>query len=471
MLKKGLVIILALMFVLSIASTAMAATTVHSVDVPVDNWAYPAVQALVKVGIIDGYPDGTFHGDKAITRYEMAQIVNKAIANYDKATAQQKYLIDKLGTEFAMELNKIDVRVTNLENNASSIKFSAWERLSFQQNDALSGYTGGAGGTQHGNDYRDRNDFKLFLSGKINDDISFNGTVYNRIQTSDAGANFAKGTNDETREGTWSFSDAYITFNNILPTAVLTAGRMHVQVTNGMMFAGDYADGAQLTFGNANDLKWQVGYVDYTYMPGPDFLGSDQTANVYSPAKAFFAGVQGNIGKSTLSLGYWKSANNVPSNYELGTALPSAALPSILYKDTDIGFVMPVAPNLVWTSEYAKNNDSSVAKFADDDKMAWFTGIKYGNADKAIVGSYAVYAKYLKRGADAIDWRGSLTQFEPTFILSTDIQGATVGYDLTIRKNTILNLQYAKYKEYSTATNSGNVSYRPFYQASLALWF
>ena len=48
-------------------------------DVPTDHWAYPAVQELAEAGIIQGYPDGTYGGKRAMTRYEFAEALAKAI--------------------------------------------------------------------------------------------------------------------------------------------------------------------------------------------------------------------------------------------------------------------------------------------------------------------------------------------------------------------------------------------------------
>lgn len=48
-------------------------------DVPANHWAYEAVSKLAGNGIVEGYPDGDFHGDRTITRYEMAQVIYKAL--------------------------------------------------------------------------------------------------------------------------------------------------------------------------------------------------------------------------------------------------------------------------------------------------------------------------------------------------------------------------------------------------------
>ena len=147
--KKTLVTLLALVFVLGIAATAFAAPANPFVDVPAKHWAYGAVAKLVKAGVVDGYGDGTFRGDRAMTRYEMAQVVAKAMAKSDKADAEMKALIDKLAVEFAAELNNLGVRVAKLEKNASSIKFWGDSRLRYQDkffvNEAGVALNGGAG--------------------------------------------------------------------------------------------------------------------------------------------------------------------------------------------------------------------------------------------------------------------------------------------------------------------------------------
>jgi hypothetical protein len=133
--KKTLVTLLALVFVLGIAGTAFAAPANPFVDVPAKHWAYGAVAKLVKAGIVDGYGDGTFRGDRAMTRYEMAQVVAKAMAKSEKADAETKALIDKLAVEFAAELNNLGVRVAKLEKNASNIKLSGDVRLRYVHTD------------------------------------------------------------------------------------------------------------------------------------------------------------------------------------------------------------------------------------------------------------------------------------------------------------------------------------------------
>lgn len=101
------------------ACFACAAVTVSAAnpftDVSADDWAYQAVASLSDEGVIDGYPDGTFRGDKHVTRYEIAQIVARLMAKEDTLNAFQKETLAKLSSQYANELKDLGVRIAELE--------------------------------------------------------------------------------------------------------------------------------------------------------------------------------------------------------------------------------------------------------------------------------------------------------------------------------------------------------------------
>lgn len=84
-------------------------------DVSSDDWAYQAVASLSDEGVIDGYPDGTFRGDKHVTRYEIAQIVARLMAKEDTLNASQQETLARLSSQYADELKDLGVRVAELE--------------------------------------------------------------------------------------------------------------------------------------------------------------------------------------------------------------------------------------------------------------------------------------------------------------------------------------------------------------------
>ena len=101
------------------ACFACAAVTVSAAnpftDVSADDWAYQAVASLSDEGVIDGYPDGTFRGDKHVTRYEIAQIVARLMAKEDTLNDSQKETLAKLSSQYANELKDLGVRIAELE--------------------------------------------------------------------------------------------------------------------------------------------------------------------------------------------------------------------------------------------------------------------------------------------------------------------------------------------------------------------
>ncbi len=119
--KKTLVSALTTALVVGAASTTFAAANPFE-DVPADHWAYDAIAQLAADGVIEGYGDGTYRGDQEITRYEMAQMIARAMAK----GGGDKALIDKLAAEFADELNNLGVRVAALEKKVDNVK---WEGM------------------------------------------------------------------------------------------------------------------------------------------------------------------------------------------------------------------------------------------------------------------------------------------------------------------------------------------------------
>jgi len=119
-------------------------------DVPTDHWAYDAIDKLQAEGFVEGYPDGTFRGNRSFTRYEMAMVVARIWDRlvYELGTLEtpdmEGYatdadlqdviaMIEDLRNEFRDELDTLGMRVDDLEGRMSE----AENRLSYLE-DALS---------------------------------------------------------------------------------------------------------------------------------------------------------------------------------------------------------------------------------------------------------------------------------------------------------------------------------------------
>ena len=153
--KKSLV--LAMAMALGVTASAYAANPFS--DVPAGHWAYDSINKLAAAGVIEGYGDTTFGGDKLMTRYEMAQIVAKAMAKGAN--------VDKLAAEFADELDNLGVRVANLEKKADNVKVTGEMRYHYVDNDGdVEGYK---------TELRSR----IWVNGQINDDWKYTGMIEN----------------------------------------------------------------------------------------------------------------------------------------------------------------------------------------------------------------------------------------------------------------------------------------------------
>ena len=170
--KKSLV--LAMAMALGVTASAYAANPFS--DVPAGHWAYDSINKLAAAGVIDGYGDGTFGGDKLMTRYEMAQIVAKAMA---KGAS-----VERLAAEFADELDNLGVRVANLEKKADNVKVTGEVRFRYVDQKPMSPRTDyeQAG---YETDIRSR----IWINGMINDDWTYTGMLQNTQDLSDNAGN------------------------------------------------------------------------------------------------------------------------------------------------------------------------------------------------------------------------------------------------------------------------------------------
>jgi len=133
--RYRLMIIIFFMIAL-LSSNAVAAPLFG--DLPAGHWAYDAVANLAAKGLIEGYPDGTFKGDRACSRWELAMVIARFLAKNDQehasfATKDELEQLRILVKEFDDELEAIGVRVTNLEEQYQKLdtRVNELERIRF----------------------------------------------------------------------------------------------------------------------------------------------------------------------------------------------------------------------------------------------------------------------------------------------------------------------------------------------------
>ncbi len=433
--KKTLVTLLALVFVLGICATAMAAPANPFVDVPAKHWSYAAVQKLVKAGIVDGYGDGTFRGDRALTRYEMAQVTAKAMAKSDKADAEMKALIDKLAVEFAAELNNLGVRVAKLEKNASSIKFWGDSRIRYQDK-----YSAPATGIYAAGTEKDRfqQRLRVYMEANPADNVKFEGRMWVQNTSNTEGTN---ATNDD-----FNLDYAKFTFKQAISGVDIQLGRDFNPQGYGITSnpTGGF-DGVKV-FGGGNEVKFMVGLGDISGngntgaiagstngMANSNKEGLWEYNVVWTPNKDF----------QLLTSGMRSTNNNYPYTiYTIGTK---------------IGF----GSDLAFTAEWAHNSNKNV--FNTNQRNAWFTQLGYKGATKSEVGSFGLFLNYKKYGNSAVDYRlQSIPVFEAindAFVWENGAKGWGMGFNYTFAKNVIFTLTYEDLKAYSSSLKHGSYTY------------
>ena len=217
--KKSLV--LAMAMALGVTASAYAANPFS--DVPAGHWAYDSISKLAAAGVIEGYGDDTFRGDRLMTRYEMAQIVAKAMAKGAN--------VDKLAAEFADELDALGVRVAALEKKSDNVKITGtfrWEYQGRKYNDVK----------DHNNRLRSR----ITFTGKVNDSWNYVGMLEN-----DHEIGHGTGTTTEQEEGT-AFQRAYL--QGRLGGVKTVAGRFNKARLSGGDLHNTRMDGVDFTYGD-----------------------------------------------------------------------------------------------------------------------------------------------------------------------------------------------------------------------------
>lgn len=406
--KKTLVSALTTALVVGAASTTFAATNPFS-DVPSDHWAYDAVSQLAADGVIEGYGDSTFKGDRNITRYEMAQMVAKAMAK-SNVNSTDKALIDKLAAEFSDELNNLGVRVSNLERNADMVKWNGEARYTYTSKRDKS-----AADTKVNDDELL---FRLEPSAEVNNNWHVNARL-------DASTDLSK---DGDKDNHGSSQDAQVKLKRIWADGQygntnVKLGKLPMQLDSNLLF-DDEISGASLTTGKDLKLTLQAGRFDLNGDTNNDSVNAaagvkDDTANMQS------VGLQ--YGKNKLSLGAAYHHLNSDtfkymSEYRDGGTSDEAQIWSVNGR-------YAFDKNVALGGSYAEN-----AK-ADNYKKAGTVELDYKGAEPANKGTWGIYTAYRHLGQNvALDpsydgaWAGT--------------KGWEVGTNYTIFKNTVASVKY-----------------------------
>ena len=384
--KKSLV--LAMAMALGVTASAYAANPFS--DVPAGHWAYDSISKLAAAGVIEGYGDATFGGDKLMTRYEMAQIVAKAMAKGAN--------VDKLAAEFADELDNLGVRVANLEKKADNVKITGEMRLRYWNYD---GDKSDSDKTQ----LRSR----IWVKGQVNEDWTATAMLEN-IQTfnhSDAGEEDTK------------FQRAYV--NGRIGGVAVQAGRYQFTDFNEAMIYDTRMDGVQASYGKDVKLTAGVGKASDAYPSDAAKLNDGSVAE-----DMYYAQLGAKLGVVDAKVGYYKFTD-------------VAKLAGEDDEIWSIGAGLDIAKDLKLTGTYYMTDYDE----ADADDDGFIVGLAYKGAKASKPGSWGIWAKYYDMGIGT--YIAPTFEAEYKFFDSKDnggFEGYGVGVDYTFAKNIVGQVKY-----------------------------
>ena len=380
--KKSLV--LAMAMALGVTASAYAANPFS--DVPAGHWAYDSINKLAAAGVIEGYGDSTFGGDKLMTRYEMAQIVAKAMAKGAN--------VDKMAAEFADELDNLGVRVANLEKKADNVKVTGELRYHYVDNDGdVEGYK---------TELRSR----IWVNGQINDDWKYTGMIENIQNLKDNAGN------EDTK-----FQRAYV--NGKLGGLAVQAGRYHAKWSEGNVYDNRF-DGVQVAYGK--DVKLVAGYGKAAQMNGVN----DAATAKANAEDTYYAELSGKVDKLSLVAGYY-NFENVKEAKDVDDTIWTVAANYAFDKNFKLGAMY-------------LNGDKD--KYDGDDDGFVVTA-SYKGAKAAKAGSWGLVAKYYDQGASTyIDHTMNGLADNKLFTSAEGFKGYSVAANYTFAKNIVGQVEY-----------------------------
>ena len=379
-------------------------------DVTPDDWAFQAVSDLSVQGVVEGYPDGSFKGERNMTRYELAQIIARLMAKEDQLNAEQQATLDKLAGEYADELANLGVRVANLEKKVGNISWSGDARMQYQHNLAEGSRT------EHADTWNGR--MRINVEGQVNDQVTVNGRFVNEMDFKDGDSS---STSMDRINAKWTPNDA----------TYVTIGRQGValDVTGTFWDEDAVFDGVAAGWDNGK-VGVEAGYgrfksawkYDENAKVGENWKTVDST-------EAWYGKLTGHIADAAdVSAFYLKNAQKQDN----GTAAGKTASAWGAGLSYGIG-------DFTVDGDYVKTQNTPAG-----DAALWTAGLTYGEVDTDKVGSWSLGAHYVKAdkgstmlGSSALDLGDQLN-----FASDTNVKFWVAKAGVAVQKNVELDAYY-----------------------------
>ena len=360
-------------------------------DVSPDDWAYQAVSDLSDQGVVEGYPDGTFKGERNMTRYELAQVIARLMAREDQLNAEQKANLDKLAGEYADELANLGVRVSNLEKKVGNISWFGDARMRWKEK----GYNTDGSRKADGWDGR----MRINAKAQVNDSTYVRGRFTSNM-------NFKDNADANTK------MDVLFVHHQFGDKVGMNLGRNFLTLGQTGMYYDDFFDGAQLFIGDSK-LTLEAGY------------GRMNTwINDYGQKKddTVYARLYGKTGRIGYDAEYIKTVGAADADKK-----------SIW----GAGLTVGVTDAVDVFGDFYKNT-----KPAGDPQM-WTAGLGFGHYNLKKPGTFRVAAQYVRNEAGAYFGGSTYTAFPASSLLNVDSKFWLANADVVLAKNVRLHGEYA----------------------------
>ena len=373
-------------------------------DVTPDDWAFQAVSDLSVQGVVEGYPDGSFKGERNMTRYELAQIIARLMAKEDQLNAEQQATLDKLAGEYADELANLGVRVSNLEKKVGNISWSGDARMQYQH--ALND----DGKAKDADVWSGR--MRINVQGQVNDQVTVNGRFVNEMDFKDGDSS---STSMDRINAKWEPNDA----------TYVTIGRQGValDVTGTFWDEDGVFDGVAVGWDNGK-VGVEAGYGRFKSAENEaeGWSGQDKT-------EAWYGKLTGHIADAAdVSAFYLKNAQKQDKGAQVGENA-SAWGAGLSYGIGDFTV----------DGDYVKTQNTQAG-----DAALWTAGLTYGEVDTDKVGSWSLGAHYVKAdkgsmflGNTALDMGDQLG-----FSNDTNVKFWVAKAGVAVQKNVELDAYY-----------------------------
>ena len=444
--------------ILSTSSAFAAEATAETMfsTVPKDHWAYGAVQQLVHDGLINGYGDDDFRGEKPISRYEMAKFVAMAMTNAKKASMEDKKTMDDLQQEYTLELTKLNVRLQNLEARTSSFKWFGDARVRYQSGTASESRQTDQSSSKTGNRFESR--VRLGFYGEPAENVS----VFGRIKAENT-TNVSTGTAYDTGKASGSnavsIESLAISWNR--GNTIYTVGRPLLSLGQGLIWWENPIDGLMVVHNFNKNIKATLAYGD---------LGPGIWADKY--VGGLLADLSWNTSRKTNVTLTYRDTNSNDYTTQAWNADGSWKSNGIPYKFRQVamGFNTQLTDKYNLRAEAITNRASGLPDGAQ--RNGWWTQLTYGHLVWKRAHTFELYAQLFSFGNWAMDrrWAHHLDVPGNDFNGGNGQKGWGIGGKYMLAPNTNLEINYYKTCPYNSG-KAGFSSYKDQYTMALSYSF